>query len=311
MKTLAGLVGVLLLSACAPSAAEDPVVEVEVETKTEIAEIPQIAETETKDDFGALLDEYLALNQRLENVAWRILSANAKACPEVSPEIGMKVHIVEDYPEDLQVWARALLNLDNRLAVRIIAEGSPAQSAGFKPGDKIIKIGPFELPESRTGAQLFHAVSDREFLLGQTTLKIEQNGEPRDITVNPIKTCSYPAQLFYAEDVNAHTDGEEIWVTSELVRQLKDDRALALVVAHELAHAVLGHLLMEPAKELELEADRLSLIYLAEAGYDPEEAVEIWKASPFNHEKNASGFHPSTEERLRVLNAALAELQNP
>ncbi len=264
---------------------------------------------QTVDDFEAVLDEYLALNQRLENVSYRVLSGNSHNCPETVRDIGLKIHTVYDYPEALQLPARLFLDLDIHPLVRVIAQDSPAEQAGLKVGDRVLQLGDYEIPSGKTAGQLFDAVSLREFRMGQANLKVQRGqAEAKSFDVNPETICGYPAQLFYSEIVNAHTNGEEIWVTSELIRQMRADESLALVIAHELAHATQGHIFEEPRKELELVADRLSIEYLVNSGFDPAHAISLWKQNPAHHKKSESETHPTFEERLAVMETALKEL---
>jgi len=261
------------------------------------------------DDFETVLDEYLALNQRLEDVAYRVLRGNSANCPETVRDIGLKIHTVHDYPDELQLPARLFLDLDIHPLIRVIAESSPAEQAGLNVGDRVLKLGAFDIPSGKTAGSLFDAVSVREFRMDSAALQIKRgDAKPMTIEVRPQTVCGYPAQLFYSEIVNAHTDGEEIWVTSELIRQLEDDESLALVIAHELAHATEGHVFQEPTKALELVADQLSISYLKNAGFDPALAIENWKQNPAHHKQDESVTHPSFDERLDVMEAALKAL---
>ena len=263
------------------------------------------SQPELVENFEAVLNEYLALNQRLENVGYRILRGNVDQCPETKRDVGLKIHTIFDYPEDLQMPARVFLNLDIDPAIRVIAADSPAQNAGLRIGDRVKTLGDYDIPSGRTAVQLFEAVASREFRLASSVLQVERGGELVDASLAPEPICGYPTQLFYSELMNAHTNGDEIWVTSELIRQLKDDESLGLVIAHELAHVTEGHLMRQPTKALELEADRLSVIYLRNAGYDPALAIERWKANPHNHMKEKSESHPSFSERLNALETSL------
>ena len=53
----------------------------------------------------------------------------------------------------------------------------------------------------------------------------------------------------------------------------------------------------------EYEADRLGLLYMAKAGYDPREAVKLWKAAAGRKKDMTSIFasHPSSGSRARTL----------
>ncbi|NNE58230.1 MAG: M48 family metalloprotease [Hellea sp.] len=273
---------------------------------SESASAPEPVARSSPEDFEELLDQYLAYNQRLENIAFRILSRNKDSCQETQRSIGMKPHTVFDYPSDLQMMARVYLDIETQTSVRIVAKDSPAELAGLEPGDRILQLGEYKIPDGEMGGELFEAVSAREYQHGLTHMIIERQGAEKTVELRPISICGYPAQLFYSDVANAHTNGGEIWVTSELVRATASDISLALVFSHELAHAVQRHIFETPSRELELEADRLSLIYLDRAGYDAQEAIRLWKLNPLNHKAEPSESHPSSDERLKVLLGSLA-----
>ena len=297
----------LSLLACAPSTAKTDAVSMEsavIETPA-----PPLSIDEKAAEFEVILNQYIALNQRLENVAYTVLSSNTLSCPETVKSAGMKVHTVQDYPDALQSYAGVFFGISDHPVIRIIAANSSADQVGLKPGDRVVKLGEFDLVSGPNAKQFFEALRTKEFTSGATTIEVRRGNQNQVRRLSPKPICGYPAQLFYSEAVNAHTNGEEIWVTSELLRQVESDTSLALIIAHELAHATQGHMNLEPTKALELDADRLSLTYLARAGYDPEEAVGLWQENPLNHEKDETGSHPTRAERLAVLKEALAGLQ--
>lgn len=83
--------------------------------------------------------------------------------------------------------------------------------------------------------------------------------------------------------INAHARYGDISVSRALVDLARGDDRLALVVAHELAHLLLGHpsrsalsLAPETVRSEEREADRLGLYLAARAGYDPRAALGLW-----------------------------------
>lgn len=75
-----------------------------------------------------------------------------------------------------------------------------------------------------------------------------------------------------------------------------------------LAHGVSVYLPSYSRKN-ELEADRLGLIYMAKAGYDPRAAVRLWKRAAKKRGDHTSIFasHPASGERAKQLEAYLPE----
>ncbi len=142
------------------------------------------------------------------------------------------------------------------------------------------------------------------------------------------------------DSVNAWTDGEAVWITRGMMRFLKNDDELAVVLAHEMAHAYRGHMAYLRAKQIfglalgitadifapgsgravgmlldaatkkfdrdqEREADLYGLIWASKAGFNVEAAKEIWRRMAIEMpESTETGFlssHPSSIERLLAM----------
>jgi predicted Zn-dependent protease len=151
-----------------------------------------------------------------------------------------------------------------------------------------------------------------------------------------------------ADAVNAWTDGEGVWVSRGMMRFLKGDNELALVLAHEMAHAYRGHIAVLRAKQIieagigavldwlspgsgraavllidaatkkfdrdqEREADLYGLIWAHKAGFDVSGGRELWRRMAIEiPESIESGFlssHPSSAERFLLLDKFAAMLK--
>jgi len=245
----------------------------------------------------------------LQEVAAPLLKANAALCPRTTRDIGMTVHTLSDYQPNLQPFAEVLMGASDRLSVRTVREGSPADKAGLKVGDKIIGINDAYMPGGFTVQRFFKVASQNAFKSGPTELKILRGDRRLDIEVTPETICDYPANVFFNERINGHTDGEQIIITSELMKTVPDDVNLALIIAHELAHAIKGH--KRKSKELELRADRMALVMMTRAGYDIDRAISYWKdaAHPHADFQNSSKTHPSIEARYENFRKEQARIK--
>lgn len=188
---------------------------------------------ETAQTHSDILDEYKALNVRLDRLAAPLLRENAELCARTKTEDGIRWHQLSDYPKNLQTVAKAHWDVSETPSVFFVLASSAAAKAGVKAGDK-------DVSPAITGAK-------------------------------PI--CNYPVLVRYTDEVNAFATGENIIVTSAMANSIKEDASLALILAHELAHNILGHVEEGTSNKLEREADRTGLFLLARAGYDYEKAI--------------------------------------
>lgn len=128
--------------------------------------------------------------------------------------------------------------------------------------------------------------------------------------------CYFYFQTKRGDDINAYADGERIFVLSGMRRFLESDDELALLLGHELAHNMMGHIparqnnalvgllvgaalegvaasggynlpgTMEDSAalgsltfshEFEKEADYVGLYIASRAGYNTEKAIRMWQ----------------------------------
>jgi len=161
--------------------------------------------------------------------------------------------------------------------------------------------------------------------------------------------------LIESEEVNAWCmPGGKVVVYTGILPITKDETGLAVVMGHEIAHAIAQHgsermsqgllqqlgglaldvaLKDEPAATRELfltaygigstvgvilpysrthesEADRLGLIFMAMAGYNPNEAIDFWQRMANLNKAKLPEFlstHPSDETRIANLKKYLPE----
>ena len=265
--------------------------------------------------FSDILAQYQQLNTRLEDVAARLQIANAPLCQVTVRDAGYTVHTLSDYPAQLQQVAKGLLSVDEKLSVRTVRAGSSAQLAGVQPGDRLIGVNGQRFPSGVTQMQFYSRASEAAFDAPTARLTIarhEGTASPELLSfkLTPDTICGYPAHVVFDEHVNGHTDGRAVWITSELMRTVEDDVNLALIVAHEMAHAMAGHVELSPTDEarkiLELTADSMGLVMLARAGFDIDRAISYWTRAdnPQRLSQSRSQTHPSITQRLDNFEAA-------
>lgn len=129
------------------------------------------------------------------------------------------------------------------IEVLIITPDSPAEKAGLQVGDRIIRLGDWRVPTRQGAYDLFSRRLDDMLRNGEApvSLRIQRGAEFLTVTLTPVRACDYPTLIQDNSSINAFTDGEKIVVYRGMMRFIRDDDELAMVISHELAHVVLAH----------------------------------------------------------------------
>lgn len=179
----------------------------------------------------------------------------------------------------------------------------------------------------------------------------QQSGHPEQL-----QGYQWEFNLVESKEINAWCmPGGKVVVYSGILPVTKDETGLAVVMGHEVAHAIAGHgsermsqellaqfggvalataMSQQPAATQQLwmtvygagaqygallpygrlqesEADRLGLIFMAMAGYDPHEAVTFWeRMSPTKGGGQPPEFfstHPSDASRIAAIRKLIPE----
>lgn len=189
-------------------------------------------------------------------------------------------------------------------------------------------------------------------------LKIQKSVEQYFAQNNMSKNLegyNWEFNLIEEDTVNAWCmPGGKVVVYTGILPLTKDETGLAVVMGHEIAHAVANHgnermsqgmvaqyggvalnevlkakapgtkdifmqsygvttqvgVLLPYSRKHETEADHLGLIFMAMAGYNPNEAIAFWQRMSQLSSKKAPEFlstHPSDDKRIEDIKKALPE----
>lgn len=228
----------------------------------------------------AAIGRYQDANQRLQDIGFRLARANAAFCPKVIPSIGLQVQDMASYGGP--AIARAALGLTRDFAVNSAAAGSPAALSGaFTRNREIVRLEGFDPNEWPARPPMAWERTTRAHDHVDAML-VEHGGiaiafvDGTEVRLTPVEVCATRFDLYASED-SAYADGARVIFGFESPAYAYDEPVFAALVAHELAHNVLGHdawldrVGRKPknVRRIEREADRLVPWLLANAGYDP------------------------------------------
>ena len=264
------------------------------------------------------LRSYLAQLSRLDNVAFQLRVANRDHCEARAwAQIGVVAGTVPSLPRKFRSFSHEALSVSwTQATVLAVADNSPAAVAGIKTGDRLLTFNNEPVPRHGTADWIGGYVRSNGVRPIQVLTRRDGVDEMRMVV--PVIACAIPVELHVDSDVNAFTTDDRIVVSSSILRIARTDAQLALVVAHELAHANLGHLNKRRTNVVigwiggaaadagimlggmsthgafsrafaqagarafsvafEREADYVGAYYAARAGYDLAGCEEIWRA---------------------------------
>jgi hypothetical protein len=274
------------------------------------------------------------VDQRLATIAYRLTTANAALCRDTQPVIGAALHASDQYAASEAEAVRAAFSFPVPVAVEAVVPGGPAALAGVRANDGVSAVAGAPVPapardaastsatRDAVQAMIARLPADAPFALG-----LVQDGRAHVVTVTPRPGCRVEFEVLAGNKLGASSDGHVVQVGALLFERFDDD-AIAVVVAHELAHAILRHrerleaagvkwgLLAEFGRNgrlfriAETEADAMGAFLLRNAGYDPQLAVRFWRAEGTTIDGGLfrSRTHPSASARSAAIAAALATM---
>ena len=268
---------------------------------------------------------------RLSQIAYSLRVRNAELCQDARPTYGFDLHDKSSYADAYRRIA-AGRGLSEKTSVRYVHPDLPAAVGGLQVGDVVLAINGQTLEGKNTKAvsRIIEFFKEESILEGPPKpltaplqLRIERNGQMKEITIKGIAACHDGVVLANSETVNAFATGTRIWVTSGMMKVARLDKELAWVLSHEMAHNALGHMsgkrgssnpgITVFARESEAQADYVGLYFAARAKYDITEATGFWRRMAQKPpEATATNFlstHGITLERLAAIEGTVEEIK--
>ncbi len=279
------------------------------------------------------------LDQRLNTIGYRLVEANAPYCDQTSASSGLLLNDVAQYVD--QETARFALGFDGSVGITAVAPDSPAAAANISPGDTLLAIDSVavddividdlalsnEAPPYRRVATINQMI-EQALAERDVDLTISRGGVSQTIPIAASITCPGRFQIRVSADRSASADGKLVSVSSRLAEYFLSDDEFAAVVAHELAHNLLKHRDRLDAqnvnrgffgqfgesasriKTAEIEADRLSVWLMSNAGYDPQAAIRFWTRYGKEHGKGifSASTHYRWKKRVELFEEELAKM---
>ncbi|MFN4227029.1 MAG: M48 family metallopeptidase [Candidatus Ratteibacteria bacterium] len=336
MKKVIGIISVfLLLSGCTPVLKEPQLskeeVEIEREKQQEIA-------------INTKIERYI----RLYKVGFPLLKGAVNFYskkPVIS--LGIVVHSEKNYKKDDLPIVRKKYRIEETPTILYLHPDFGAYSSGLKVNDKIIEIDKKKITSLESLTKILNEIDINK---EKVEVIVDRNGEILKFNVQTTKICPFSFVLYsdpkIGDTINAFTDGKTIYATPGLLRFIQEDKELAYVLSHEIAHAVLDHVqktlgnrilgtIVDIAitiatgvstqgifgdiaglvfsKEFEKEADYLGTYIAAISGYDVSDVPNFWRKMAAEYPGSTKDVflatHPSSPERYILIEKTVAEIK--
>ncbi|HET8770995.1 MAG TPA: M48 family metallopeptidase [Gemmatimonadaceae bacterium] len=217
---------------------------------------PELVRAEELKQQKLVVQSDLSEQRRLTDIAYPMMRAAVPLCGRwITTRTGVAVSNIHAYSREFREAAEAL-GFSDTLTVVGVAVGSAAQRAGLVVGDRVVAIGDRPAPRGRSAIAEFGA---------RTRPKAARRGEPAmagaplrvsvrrqgasladsrvmPLDLQPDTVCAYGAVALKDQALNAWADGQQVIVTTAMMRFAATEEELAVVVAHEIAHNAMRHI---------------------------------------------------------------------
>ena len=310
-----------------------------------------LVESEREKQREIALTQFQKKQIRLLQVSYPLLTAASGLCEKedepLRAGVGLTVRSKYSYVKDMQDTAARIFNLGETPEVLYVVKNSPAERAGIKKGDLILQVGDHKIPASKDAFITLVEIYAKKLTPGDSVdFVLENSGQQRIVTVQTEKQCHYLVALSTDDSVNAFADGNQVIITTGMMRFTETDQELSSVVSHELAHNLMDHMDAKQlnatgglvldilaaiagvntqgifsdlgasvnSKEFEVEADYVGLYIMARANEPLDGVANFWRRMAAEHPgaitSDHMASHPSTPERFVAIENTVVEIQS-
>ena len=292
---------------------------------------------------GIALETYYKRIEKLNNIAWPIIQkSNAFCGANVKNTIGLEIISLNQINKEFKKAASEKLKISENSEILFIIKDSPAEDSGLLKGDIVKRI--YSDDFSWTNDEIIKNNREGKFSNKKIKIDIERDNQVLRFEIKPIKVCSHKIILSQDNSLNAYADGKNIYITQGMLRFIEDDRELQMIIAHELAHNIEGHIEKKSSnfilgtivdlaassagintrgtfgnmgaqmysQDFEREADYVGMYIMANSNIDRKGVANFWRRMSVENPGSISyaSSHPSSSERWVNIEAINKEIDS-
>ncbi|MEO5774014.1 MAG: M48 family metalloprotease [Sphingomicrobium sp.] len=261
---------------------------------------------------------------RLSTIAYRLAVANAGTCSRPEALSGLILHDLTQYDAAKRTAVARAFSLHDGIGVLQLVPGSSAAEAGLMIDDEIEAVNGYTVREGRAVSsgrksfdrmERFTALLQNALARGQANLQIRRRGQPLTVRLSARLGCGGRLALRESAVQNAWSDGRHVFINSGMAKLAGSEDEIAFVIAHEMAHNILGHSAVRAqsiygapvrsARTDEIDADQLAVRLMIDAGYRPQAGISFLETASRKCWWQISLDHPSFSARIRAVRSAI------
>lgn len=266
---------------------------------------------------------------RLASVGYRISTANSHTCSAPTMMSGLVAHDLTQYPATGRLAVSRAFSLNEGIGVVGIVKGSGADRAGLRIDDEILVVGGRSVEDPAAWTQKtpsydrmdrFTATLSASAQGGTTELLVRRQGQLLRLMLTTRPGCGGSVKYVDSSNINAWSDGRHVVLNAGIVSLAQSDDELAFVIAHEMAHNILGHI--DPSanaprrlfgrvfgesvpRSTESQADSAAVHLMRRGGYAPQGGLDFLTTARRKMWWALSLGHPGFASRLRTVASAM------
>ena len=267
-------------------------------------------------------------DSNVARIAFRLATSGRGRCAALEANSGLVLQHLSQFGLGDRAGVLKTFPLDRGPGVIAIVAGGPSAAAGVLPGDVLLGIDGQELPPEAGLPDPFDATKARaradaviDRLASAHSLIVLRAGQPKTLGFTPVPACASRVHLARSNQRNAFADGQHVFLTTGAIELLHDDDELAFLIAHEMAHNILGHAAQmrsgavsrrKEVRRLEGDADRLAGNLMIDAGFDPVKgAVALKRLGGMDLGLTLFAKHDSPATRIAAMRSLAAQRRAP